>query len=173
MSLVTWNGKLLLTNGKLTLGPAADECCCVGTEGCEAVPDDLELQIDYCGHTWTFPMVKSSDYEWTTACKSWTDCRGGLCAPGVASNYYDCFRFLCIENQFYLQAHSSCDPSASAGNDCTGLPTNWGVVQHYTADPFTCIWDDSPVPFLNGVCCDTYPDDPPCGEIPVFTVRIP
>ena len=29
MSLVTWQGKLLLTNGKLTLGPAAAACCCV------------------------------------------------------------------------------------------------------------------------------------------------
>lgn len=35
MSLVTWQGRLLLTNGKLTLGPAADECCCVeDVHGC-------------------------------------------------------------------------------------------------------------------------------------------
>lgn len=35
MSLVTWGGKLLLSpNGRLTLGPAADACCCVETVDC-------------------------------------------------------------------------------------------------------------------------------------------
>ena len=35
MSLVTWNGKLLLSpNGRLTTGPAGDACCCVEDTGC-------------------------------------------------------------------------------------------------------------------------------------------
>lgn len=45
MSLVTWNGKLLLSpSGHLTLGPAADECCC--PTGCcgRLVPGPSSLQ---------------------------------------------------------------------------------------------------------------------------------
>jgi hypothetical protein len=42
MSLVTWGGKLLLTGGKLTLGPAAAECCCEEPAGC-CMPPGINL----------------------------------------------------------------------------------------------------------------------------------
>jgi len=50
MSLVTWNGKLLLTNGKLTIGPADPICCCVG-EGvlCLQLTGNLTMTVDAPG----------------------------------------------------------------------------------------------------------------------------
>lgn len=41
MSLVTWQGKLLLTNGKLTIGPAAAECCCTETPTDCPTPEEI------------------------------------------------------------------------------------------------------------------------------------
>jgi len=50
MSLVTWNGKLLLSpGGKLVLGPAADECCCVEEGCCGVYPDRLKVTFEFCG----------------------------------------------------------------------------------------------------------------------------
>ena len=61
MSLVTWQGKLLLTNGKLTLGPAAAACCCEGTPCCPNEPTGPLLLTftsdcaDIDGHTIEVP----------------------------------------------------------------------------------------------------------------------
>ncbi len=47
MSLVLWGNALLLTNGKLTLGPPADACCCVeGGCGCEFLPDTIWVIVN-------------------------------------------------------------------------------------------------------------------------------
>lgn len=46
MSLVTWEGRLLLSpGGRLTLGPAADECCCVEGCSCSSLPDTLYARL--------------------------------------------------------------------------------------------------------------------------------
>jgi hypothetical protein len=48
MSLVTWNGKLLLSpNGRLTLGPAADICCCVEEPPVDCTSPDAVRQGDW------------------------------------------------------------------------------------------------------------------------------
>ena len=50
MSLVTWQGKLLLTNGKLTLGPAAAACCCeTPSTGCQEITGDLTCIVNAPG----------------------------------------------------------------------------------------------------------------------------
>jgi len=52
MSLVTWKGKLLLTNGKLTLGPAAPACCCEEPPpptGCQEITGDLTCVVNAPG----------------------------------------------------------------------------------------------------------------------------
>jgi hypothetical protein len=61
MSLVTWNGKLLLSpNGKLTLGPAADVCCCVGPPAancdcyCDPMPTAMTAEIGTLSCTFAF-----------------------------------------------------------------------------------------------------------------------
>ena len=49
--LLTWGGRLLLTNGMLTLGPAADECCCVGggMDNCLELTGNLTLTVNAPG----------------------------------------------------------------------------------------------------------------------------
>lgn len=67
MSLVTWQGKLLLTNGKLTLGPASAACCCEEPplEECPCGPwtgvASLHAEFDQCFSATDLALVSSSN----------------------------------------------------------------------------------------------------------------
>lgn len=179
MSLVTWGGKLLLSpSGKLTLGPPADVCCCVESPtGCDTLPDVLELELSYCGHSWIFTLTYFQSQAglkyWQTAC-DWTNCRGWPddCPQGTGDgqspqqNLISCFVFACEGDTYALSYSNSCD---NESGDCEfGAGTLIGSPDSVTASPFELTWS-SATPFLANVCCDT----PYCAEQFVVTIRIP
>lgn len=79
MSLVTYNGKLLLTNGKLTTGPAAAACCCGG--GCDDLPATMYL-VASRGYTFT---VDCETCDEGTFPKMFLDCTYGTPQTATAT----------------------------------------------------------------------------------------
>ena len=89
MSLVTWYGKLLLSpGGHLTLGPAAEVCCCPGgtpPDRCLSLTGNLTLTIDAPGCDFDGQAITLVDRslglgdDWWTPLEVWlSDCLSAL-----------------------------------------------------------------------------------------------
>jgi hypothetical protein len=151
----------------------SEACCCVEDEceGCECLPDELELQFDFCGRTWietlTFRGENLGRKVWQTECDIgfYTDCPqahgGGLI------NTTHCLVFICEpEGGYYIRYGSSCP---GANGDCNDTASADHEHDSVTTNPFEVVFHDH---LLNaGNICD---DSPPCGDtVPTITVRIP
>ena len=147
--LLTWGGRLLLTNGMLTLGPAADECCCVGGEPC--CPDEPETSLlltftsecaDVDGHTvtvkrilgaWQYSHVDDGndavfqDLHIDIICDATTDRPGGAAYKITLST--GCLAT--VVTDLYAGLDSTCDP----------FVLNWDGVSSgvVTSECFECV----------------------------------
>jgi hypothetical protein len=171
MSLVTWNGKLLLSpNGKLTLGPAADVCCCVGPpvdgccgrlqpgneslEGPEYYP--LTLHVRFTAGTCSVPAAPVEyDLTWSPTELVWMSEANVADPPSIplgGTGGYAKFRISCIDSTAWAFGFEwgICTCNAFMGA-CTGnlTPT---LNASGTCDPLILTGAD--LTLVGLMCCD-------------------
>jgi len=166
-TLIRKNGAYVRYNGSYAIDPKLCDCVCKKDDDfCSTLPDELELEVSICGHTFIETLTKVADRTWEIACDSQysIDCDGQPCGGGGIINTSKCYQFVCVGSQFYLSIGASC-----VSGRCV---TSGGIIDvepdSISLDPFEAIFYNG-LPPSGNACCD----DPPCYDTPTITVRLP